>query len=130
VLAVVYLSVRWALAFPLMAIEGSGWRAALSRSWFLSGDNVWRTLFVAAFGGIATVLGAALVSQLLAIVIVDILAASAGMDLAVAESLTIAAGTVLLAPLSPVLLAVLCLDLMVRRDASRDPSSGSGAGRR
>lgn len=116
VVAIAYLTVRWAMAFPAMAIEDAGWRVALARSWYLSGDNVWRVFVVVLVGGLATVFVAALISQLLAVVIVDLLAVPAGLDSTVAESVAIALGTVLLAPLSPVLLAVLCLDLRVRRD--------------
>ena len=116
VVGIAYLTVRWALAFPLMAVEDAGWRAALSRSWYLSGDNVWRVVLIVVLGGLATNLGAALVAQLLSIVFVDLLAAPAGLDTTIAESFAIAVGSMLLAPLAPVLLAVLCLDLKVRRD--------------
>lgn len=116
VVGLAYLTVRWALAFPLMAVEDAGWRAALSRSWYLSGDHVWRVVLIVVMGGLATNLGAALVAQVLAIVLVDLVAVPAGLDATVAESLAIALGTVLLAPLAPVLVAVLCLDLKVRRD--------------
>jgi hypothetical protein len=118
VVALAYLTMRWALAFPIMAIEDAGWRAALVRSWRLAGDNVWRIFVVVLFGAMATVFVAALVSQLLAIVIVDLLAVNAGLDATVAESVVIALGTVLLAPLSPALLAVLSLDLRRRHDGS------------
>ena len=33
VVALAYLTMRWALAYPVMAIEGAGWRVALRRSW-------------------------------------------------------------------------------------------------
>ncbi len=116
VVALAYLTMRWALAFPIMAIEDAGWRVAWLRSWRLAGDNVWRIFVVVLFGAMATVFVAALISQLLAIVIVDLVAVGTGFDTAIAESVVIALGTVLLAPFSPVLLAVLTLDLRRRRE--------------
>jgi hypothetical protein len=117
VVAVAYLTMRWALAYPVMAMEDAGWRAAMARSWHLSADNIWRTLLVVVFGALLTLLGAASLSQLLAIVLVDGVAAEAGLDPTVIESVVVAFVTVLLAPLSPALLAVLYVDLRLRRDA-------------
>jgi hypothetical protein len=115
IVSLAYLTVRWALAFPAMAFEQAGWRRAMGRSWHLSGDNVWRVLFIVALAGVVTVFVAAFVSQMLAVAF-DLLAVPAGLDATVAQSVAVALGTVLLAPLAPVLLAVLCLDLRVRRD--------------
>jgi hypothetical protein len=128
VVALVYLTMRWALAFPLMVIEDAGWRVALLRSWQLANDNVWRILVVVLFGALATVFVAALISQLLAIVLVDVVAVGVGLDATVAESIVIAFGTVLLAPFAAVLLAVLTLDLRRRGDGSATPSLGDGHG--
>ena len=114
VFGVVYLSLRWAMAYPVMAVEDAGWRAALTRTWHLSGDNVWRTLFVLAFGMILTLFASALISQLLALVLIDVVAASVGFDPAIAETVVIATGAVLLAPVLPILTAVLYFDLRVR----------------
>lgn len=128
VVAIAYLSMRWALAFPVMAIEGAGWRVALLRSWQLAADNVWRIFGVVLFGALATVFVAALISQLLAVVIVDVVAVRAGLDATVAESVVVALGTVLLAPLSPLLLAVLTLDLRQRHPAAPPPGAANGPG--
>jgi len=116
--ALAYLTLRWALAYPIMVIEDAGWRAALLRSWQLAGDHVWRIFVVVLFGAMATVFVAALISQLLAIIIVDLVAVSAGLDTSIAESIALALGTILLAPLSPVLLAVLSLDLRRQREGT------------
>jgi hypothetical protein len=114
VVGLAYLTMRWAPAYPVMAMEGAGWRVALRRSWQLSAGNIWRITSVVILGALLTALGAAIITQLVSIVIVDLLAVAAGIDTMVAESLVIAAVTVLLAPVSPALLAVLYLDLRAR----------------
>ena len=122
--ALAYLTMRWAPAYPVMAMEGAGWRVALRRSWQLSTGNTWRIAAVVILGAILTALGAAVITQLLSIVFVDLLAGAAGIDTMVAESLVIAAVTVLLAPVSPALLAVLYVDLRARHapvSASHQP---------
>ena len=116
VVTVMYLSMRWALAVPVIAIEDRGWRDGLRRSWHLSGDNVWRTLLVILIAALATAVLGAVLSQLLAIILVDLLAASLGLDTTIAETLAIALGTVLVAPLAAVFVAVLYFDLRARRD--------------
>jgi hypothetical protein len=105
VVAVAYLTVRWALAFPALAAERVGWRGALSRSWQLSHEHVWRILVIVLAGGLVTVVVGAFISQIAAIILVDVLAAVAGIDADIAESFALAVGTILLAPLSPLLLA-------------------------
>jgi len=114
VVALAYLTMRWAPAYPVMAMEGAGWRVALRRSWQLSAGNIWHIAAVVIFGALLTALGAAIITQLLSIAIVDLLAGAAGIDTRVAESLVVAAVTVLLAPVSPALLAVLYVDLCQR----------------
>jgi hypothetical protein len=116
VVGLVYLTLRWAMAYPVMAIEPAGWRVALVRSWQLASEHVLRILVIVLTGGLATVVLAALVSQLLAVALVELLAVPAGLDPTIADALAIALATVLLAPLLPVLLAVLYLDLQVRHD--------------
>jgi membrane-anchored glycerophosphoryl diester phosphodiesterase (GDPDase) len=116
VIAIVYLTMRWAPALPVMANEGAGWRQAMTRSWHLSGGNVWRIFGVVAFALLATAVLAAFVGQLLALLLVDVIGAALGLDPVVAESIALALATVLLASLAPVLTAVLYFDLRVRRD--------------
>jgi hypothetical protein len=118
VLAVVYLTLRWTPAYALMALEEAGWRRALSRSWQLSGDHIWRILAVVALGTLVSFALAAVVSQVLAFVIVDGLAPRIGFDPAAAESLIVVCGAVLAAPITPVLVAVLSLDLRARHGES------------
>jgi hypothetical protein len=124
VVALVYLSVRWALAFPTLAAEPVGWREALSRSWRLSHEHVWRILVIVLAGGLVTVVVGAFVSQVAAIILVDVLAATIGIDTDIAESFALALGTVVLAPLSPLLLAASYRHLVGTPGAARD---GSGA---
>jgi hypothetical protein len=106
VVALVYLSVRWALSFPALAAEPMGWRGALARSWQLSHGHVWRILAIVLVGGLVTVVLGAFVSQVAAIILVDVVAATAGIEPAVAESIALTVGTILLAPFAPLLLAV------------------------
>jgi hypothetical protein len=115
-LALVYLTVRWAPALPAIAIEDLGWRDAFRRAWHLSGDNLWRIGVVILISLIVMSLLGALVAQLLAVVLVGVVATAVGLDLLLAESIALALGTVLVAPLLPVLTAVLYFDLRVRRD--------------
>lgn len=116
VVGVLYLTLRWAPAFPAMVNEGLGAREALARSWHLSADNVWRILFIVIFAALAGGLMATVMAQILAAFLVGLLAPLLGMDELIAESLALALGTVLLASLAPVLTAVLYFDLRARRD--------------
>jgi hypothetical protein len=114
--AVVYLTMRWAPAFPAMVEEDIGTRDAFRRSWHLSGDNVWRILIIALLGALVTALASSLLAGLFSLLLVDVLAPVLGLDELVAESIGLALGAVLLAPLVPVLTAVLYFDLRARRD--------------
>jgi hypothetical protein len=113
---VLYLTLRWAMVLPVLAIEDSGWRKGLSRSWHLSGDNVWRTLVVMLLGALLTLIIGALLTQLLGLLIVDVLAKSLELDEGIASTLSSALGSILVAPIGAVLMAVLYFDLRARRD--------------
>lgn len=116
VVSVAYLTMRWAAALPVLANEGGGWRRAMTRSWHVSGDNVWRIFVVIILAALATAVLTALLSQLLAVVLIDRVAPALGLDVAVATSVVTALAAVLLAALAPVWTAVLYFDLRVRRD--------------
>lgn len=116
-LAVVYLSMRWALTIPAIALEDTGLRGAITRSWHLSGDNVWRVFLIILVATLITAILSALVGQVLALIVVDVLAAQLGFDTVIAETVVVAISSVLLAPLLPVVVAVLFYDLKVRRDS-------------
>jgi hypothetical protein len=123
VLAVVYLTLRWTPAYAVMAIEEAGWRRALSRSWQLSADHLWRILAVVFLGTLVSFVLAAVVSQVLALVIVDGLAPRVGFDAAAAESLIVVCGAVLAAPITPVLVAAMSLDLRTRHGEAGLPGT-------
>lgn len=116
VVALVYLSMRWAPAFPAMVEEDAGATLAFRRSWHLSGDNVWRIFVVLLFAGVVAALGSSVVAQLATLVLVNGLAPEPGQAELVASTIALALGSVLLAPLMPVLTAVLYFDLRARRD--------------
>lgn len=105
------------LGFPaaVLAAERVGPIEALRRSWHLTGDNTWRAFAVLAIVTIViTILGSTLLG-LLAVVITDGIAAPLGFaDLS--DALLSGLVTTLLAPVGGVVLAVLYLDLRVRRD--------------
>jgi hypothetical protein len=117
VLAVVYLTMRWAMAVPAIALDGEGARGALRRSWHLTADNIWRTFAAVMLATLATAILSAVVSGALALVVVDVFAAQLGLDVVIAETVVLAAASVLVAPLLPVVVAVLYHDLKVRRDS-------------
>jgi hypothetical protein len=125
VLAVV-LIVRLALHAAVLAGEPGGAIRALRRSWYLTGDNTWRAFAVlATVALVVTIVGSTLL-ELLAVVISDGIAA--GMGLADASDAILAAlVSTLLAPVGGVVLAVLYLDLRVRRDGWQ-PATGGGPG--
>jgi hypothetical protein len=129
VAAVVYLTLRWAPAFAIMALEEVGWRRALARSWELSRDRLWRIFAVVALGTVVTLLLSALVAQMLAILVVDWAAPTFGLDPAVAESLVVAIGATIAAPLTPLFVAALTIDLRRRRPETIDPAARPPIGR-
>lgn len=114
--AVVYLTARWAVAFPAIAIEGLGWRAGLARTWRLTLDNVWRAFFMILLGSLVTAALSGLVSQLATILLVDLVGNAIGLDPLVGLTIASALGTVMLASAAPVLLAVLYFDLRIRHE--------------
>ena len=123
--AVVYLTMRWAPAFPAMVEEQIGARDALRRSWHLSGENVWRILVIALLGALVTALFSSLLAGVFSLLLVEALAPALGLDDLVAESIGLALGAVLIAPLVPVLMAVLYFDLRARRDPVRGTANGA-----
>jgi hypothetical protein len=114
-LAFVVVSVRLALGPSIVAVEDVSALTAIRRSWHLTGDHIWRT-----FGAIVllflivAVLGAVL-EQLLAIVLVDLIASGMGLELAGSVLVSTIVG-VLFLPVTSVVLTVYLYDQMVRRD--------------
>ena len=114
-LVIVVVSVRWALAISIVAIEPVGALAALRRSWRLTGEATWRTFFALVLVNLVIGLLGAVVTQVLAIVVIDLIAQPAGMSM-VGETLVSTLVTVLFAPVSTVVMTVYLFDQMVRRD--------------
>lgn len=114
-LVAIVLLVRLALPAAVLAGEEGGALRSLRRSWYLTGGNTWRAFGVLASVAIVlTIVGSTLL-ELLAAVVTDGIAA--GMGLAdVSDALLSALVSTLLAPIGGVVLAVLYLDLRVRRD--------------
>ena len=127
VAALAYLTMRWCVAYPVMAVEGTGWRASLSRAWSLSADNVLRSAAVVVFATLLTLIGSAALGLLLSVGAAILLGVPGDSLPMVAETLVTAAATVLLAPLGPVLVAVLYVDLRTRR-GSLPSASRAGDG--
>jgi hypothetical protein len=125
VLSVVVI-VRLALPGSVLAGEPGGPLRALQRSWYLTADHTWRSFAVLAivtFG--VAVIGSTLV-ELLAVVVTDGIADPFGLgDLS--DMLISAFVSTLLAPLGGVVLAVLYLDLRVRREGWQPAMGGTGS---
>ena len=98
-----------------MALEPVGPVAALKRSWHLTGSAIWRTFAALLVVGLVVTILGALVTQLLAIVVVDLFAAPAGFPL-VGETLVSTLVTVMFAPVTTVVMTVYLFDQSVRRD--------------
>jgi hypothetical protein len=114
VLAVVII-VRLSLHAAVLAGEPGGALRALRRSWYLTGDNTWRAFAVLATVAIVlTIVGSTLL-ELVAVVVTDGIAAGIGLADA-SDAILAALVSTLLAPVGGVVLAVLYLDLRVRRD--------------
>jgi hypothetical protein len=119
VLAVVYLTVRWAMALPVAVLEDLGTRHALGRTWELTADNVWRTFAIVAGATLVTVVFGAFIAQILDLLVVNGLGAAIGLDEALGSTLASAAASVIVAPIPAVLVAVLYHDLRVRHEGGR-----------
>jgi hypothetical protein len=111
---VIYLTVRWCLAVIVVGLEGAGPVSALRRSWHLTGDHVWRTFGVLAVLALLVSVLSAVLAQV-AITVFE-LAVPSGDEARIVEVAIVTAVTVLFAPVTPVVLAVLYHDLRVRRD--------------
>ena len=115
VVAAVVVIVRLALHAAVLAGEPGGALRALRRSWYLTGDNTWRSFAVLATVAIVmTIIGSTLL-EIAAVVVTDGFAAGLGLADA-SDALIAALISTLLAPVGGVVLGVLYLDLRVRRD--------------
>ena len=124
--AAIVIIVRLGFSAAVLAGEPGGPIQALRRSWYLTGDNTWRAFAVLATVAIAmTIIGSTLL-ELMAVVITDGLATGVGLADA-SDALLSGLVSTLLAPVGGVVLAVLYLDLRVRRDAWQPQPDAPGA---
>lgn len=121
-LAFVIVGIRWTLVVGVVAIEDVGPVAALRRSWHLTGEATWRTVFVLLLMGLITMILGSLVAQLASIVIVDALLDPMGLA-RVGQTAVDTIVTVLFAPVTTVVLTVYLYDQKVRRDGFDLPAA-------
>lgn len=127
VVVAVVVMVRLALPAAVLAGEGGGASRALRRSWYLTVGHTWRAFAALATVAIVlTIIGSTLL-ELLASVITDGLAAGVGLA-DVSDAILSALVSTLLAPVGGVVLAVLYLDLRVRRDGWQPQTAPPGEG--
>jgi hypothetical protein len=117
--ALVYLTMRWAPAFPSMVEEGVGWREALRRSWHLSGDNVLRIFVVSIVVALVTAMVSSVLGALFDALLTGFVGPALGLDELVTSTVALAVASVIVAPAMAVFTAVLYFDLRARRDVSR-----------
>lgn len=125
VVALVYLTMRWAPAFPAMVEEDVGWREALRRSWHLSGDNVLRIFVVSFVVALITAMVSSVLGALFDALLSGLLGPALGLDELVTSTIGLAAASVIVAPAMAVFTAVLYFDLRARRDVPDRPSAAS-----
>jgi hypothetical protein len=123
VVTVAYLSIRWAVALPAVVLEPAGTRAALARSWHLTSESVLRTFTVVAFALLTTAVLSSLLAEVLGLLLVDVLGTRLGLDPVVGLVLVSTLASVLLAPLSPVVGAVLYHALRMRAGGRPEPGN-------
>jgi hypothetical protein len=111
----VTLLIRLSLAVIAVAVEGIGPVRALRRSWHLTGDNTWRTFAVLVILALIITMAASLLVQLGAVLTGN--AGTGELSVGTLDALLAAGVSVILAPVSVVVQAVLYFDLRVRRDA-------------
>ena len=123
VVALVYLTMRWAPAYPVMVEERAGWREALRRSWHLSADNVLRILLVSLLIALITAIVSSVLGAIFEALLGGFLAPALGLDEMVASTIALALASVVVAPAMAVYTAVLYFDLRARRDLPEPPVS-------
>ena len=85
----------------------------------MTADNVWRTFAVVAGTTLVTIVFGAFIAQILALLLVNGVAAVTGLDGALAATLATAGASIVVAPIPAVLVAVLYHDLRVRHEGGR-----------
>ncbi len=121
--AVVYLTMRWAPAFTAMVAEDAGWRQALRRSWHLSGDNVLRIFALSAIVALLTAIISSILGALFDAALTALVGSLLELDPLVVSTVALAMAAVVVAPVMPVMTAVLFFDLRTRRDHPATPAA-------
>lgn len=108
----VYLSVAWAVAVPVLLFEGTGARAALSRSMELLRGRWWPT-----FGLLAIVsVVAAITGQVITLIVSAVLPAGNGLAGAIGGGLAAAVGGAVTTPFLATAISVVFFDALVRKE--------------
>ena len=113
---VVWIWIRWLFAPPTVLLERAGVRTSLGRSWRLVGGSWWRCFGILL---LAQVLAGVLSGVLQLPFIIGGFAVSDGGSTFVAVVLTVVGGVIartLIAPFSAAILALLYIDLRMRRE--------------
>ncbi len=119
VAAVIFISIRWAVATPSVMLEDRRAASALGHSWRLVAGDSWRVLGIVLLVGIAqTVLVTAVAElgrALFGLINADLVAG------AVAQTLFSGLGGIIFGPILPIALTVLFYDLAARREGRPMP---------
>ncbi|MBX3029362.1 MAG: hypothetical protein KF809_04335 [Chloroflexi bacterium] len=116
--AAVTLLVRLALTSAVVAGERVGALGAIRRSWYLTGQHTWRTFAILLVVTLAVAIIGSMIVQLLAGVLTDMVAAPLGLG-RISDVLIASIVSLVLSPIGGVVIAVIALDLRVRRDGWR-----------
>jgi hypothetical protein len=122
-LALVYLTMRWAPAYPVMVEEDAGWREALRRAWHLSGDNVLRIFAVSLIVALVTAIISSVLGGLFEAFLGGLVGPALGLDELVTSTIALAMASLIVAPAMAVFTAVLYFDLRARRDLPAPPAT-------
>jgi len=118
VVGIVFLSVRWAVSVPAIMIEGRGPAEGLGRSWRLVTGSTWRVLGIMLVFSIALGLLLTLAQQLvLTLPLGDLSSLTSG---TVLYGAAIAITSTLAAPILPIMVTLLFLDLRFRSDGVKE----------
>jgi hypothetical protein len=111
----VFVSIRWTFWPQAVIVDQSGPVASLGRSWHLVAGSTWRVIGYALLFGLAAGILQGLIAQL-GLIVVDVLAPILQEPLQLVLSFTVnTLATLLLAPVVPVAMTLLYLDLRIRR---------------
>ena len=105
--ALVYLTMRWAPAYPVMVEEDAGWREALRRAWHLSADSVLRIFAVSLIVALLTTIISSVLGALFEGLLGGVIGPALGLHELVTSTIALAMAGVVVAPAMAVYSAVL-----------------------